>query len=503
MKEKVIDIYESLNELKAEMRELNSKVDSQHLEICELTNTIEKQKRKISKLEKQNASLKEENTKLKKQLSRYENNDSNSSCSSDCHTTENIKEKNIPLDSTNSSTPPSKESMKKEIIRRTQSLREKSSLVSGGQKGHKGITLKSLCEWDECVNHAPTLCSRCGKPLDECDRKERLVREEVDLVVNRVARKHVYYSVKCTCGCRNEVDGARKRGGNAVTYGKVLKAFVVYLNVVHSIPYDRICKLLEDIAGIHISDGSVGNFLKSAGNNAKSIVKMLVGQLGKESVLGFDETGLYCNGKLNWAWIAQCPTMTYVFRAEGRNANVLDDKFGNNISHMTSVTDRHASYFKLPFQNRQVCLAHILRNLKYLDEAFPKQTWSKRVAKLLRKAIHERNENPDRVIDKKAWQKKLNCLLKENVEKYGNAVTTIKNGLLKRMDYMFTFLSDPKVPSHNNASEGGFRKIKVKQKISGCFRSDTGADIFLDLFSICESAKKNNMSVFKELYSLV
>ena len=67
---------------------------------------------------------------------------------------------------------------------------------------------------------------------------------------------------------------------------------------------------------------------------------------------------------------------------------------------MVAVTDRHSAYFAIDFLNNQICLAHLLRNLEYLNDIDKKQTWAKDVQTLLREAIHLRNENPDEVIPK-------------------------------------------------------------------------------------------------------
>ena len=74
---------------------------------------------------------------------------------------------------------------------------------------------------------------------------------------------------------------------------------------------------------------------------------------------------------------------------------------------------------------------------------------------------------------------------------------------VKVKDYLFTFLSNPLVPYDNNASERGVRKIKIKQKVSGCFRTDEGADDFAKLHSIAETAMKNGNSKFNAILAVV
>ena len=193
---------------------------------------------------------------------------------------------------------------------------------------------------------------------------------------------------------------------------------------------------------------------------------------------------------------------TLLFRASGRGSKVLTDKFGDSLERMTAVTDRHSAYFALHFMNHQVCLAHLLRELQYLSELNTEQNWSEQIAGIFREAIHERNIHPTSVINKSSWMKRLDDMLKQNISDLGEKFDTFKRGLIKCRDYIFNFLEDPSIPSDNNESERGIRKLKIKLKNSCTFRSDFGADAFLELHSIVETAKKNNQTPFNAIQAL-
>ena len=122
---------------------------------------------------------------------------------------------------------------------------------------------------------------------------------------------------------------------------------------------------------------------------------------------------------------------------------------------------------------------------------------------LLKEAIHTRNQNPKIIIDIGHWLERLDKLLKQNVEHLGENFRRLKNGLIKCRDYIFKFLENPSIPSNNNASERGFRKLKVKQKVSGTFRSDEGADAFFALHSICDTARKNSQSELQAILAII
>lgn len=97
---------------------------------------------------------------------------------------------------------------------------------------------------------------------------------------------------------------------------------------------------------------------------------------------------------------------------------------------------------------------------------------------LLKEAIHTRNESPSKCFETTSWIKRLDSLLDWKLEELDDKFKTLCNGLYKCRDYIFKFLEDPLIPPTNNSSERGFRKLKVKNKISGTFRSDDGADAF-------------------------
>ena len=166
------------------------------------------------------------------------------------------------------------------------------------------------------------------------------------------------------------------------------------------------------------------------------------------------------NKRLDWAWIAQTVYYTLLFRSDGRGSKVLADKLGDSLERMTAVTDRHSAYFALHFLNHQVCLAHLLRELQYLSELNTEQEWSGKVTNLFREAIHERNTNPNDVIDKVSWTRRLDNLLKQNIEELGKKFITFRKGLVKCRDYIFNFLENPMIPFDNNGSERGNTQAK-------------------------------------------
>ena len=302
--------------------------------------------------------------------------------------------------------------------------------------------------------------------------------------------------------CGERIRTASRRRSNNVVYDSSIKALVVYLSVVQFLPYGRIASFLREVFGLTPSEGSLVNWVNEAKRNAQPVIDKIKEHIKSSAVVSFDESGLYCNKRPDWTWIAQTVYYTLLFRADGRESKVLADRFGDSLERMTAVTDRHSAYFALRFLNHQVCLAHLLREQQYLSELNTEQEWSEKVASLFREAIHERNTNPDDVIDKVSWIERLDNLLKQNIEGLGKKFITFKKGLVKCRDYIFSFLENLMIPSDNNGSERGIRKLKIKLKNSCTFRSDFGADAFLELHSIVETAKKHHKTSYNAIQAL-
>jgi len=382
VEQQVNDINSALAVLLSELKELRGTIDSQHAEICSLNRNIEK--------------LLKENRELRKRLEKYEK---------------------PPKNSGNSSIPPSKEPVKSEMECRTKSLRKKSDKSVGGQPGHEGTTRKMVANPDKIENVSSQFCTKCGRDLSDVDGVLDYVTQEVDLPqIRPIYRERRFYKKVCACGCCNRGYAPRKRGGNAITFGKNIRAAATYLSVVQCMPYERLQSLFETMFNVRVSQGTLANIVREMLGKSRPAIELIERLLKESAVVGFDESGCYVNGKLNWSWIAQTTYLTLVFRGAGRGAKVLEERFGDSLKNMIAVTDRHSAYFAIDFLNNQICLAHLLRNLEYLNDIDKEQTWARDVQTLLREAIHLRNEKPTDIIPKENWLTRLDGLLKKNLD---------------------------------------------------------------------------------------
>jgi transposase len=247
----------------------------------------------------------------------------------------------------------------------------------------------------------------------------------------------------------------------------------------------------------------VQNILRGNSKKSDGAYEEIRKRVERSQVVGADETGAAVGKELHWNWIFQTDLLTYVFQMKSRGQKAIDAKFPKGLPHSTLVTDRHQSYFNMNVKDHQVCLAHLLRNAEYLNELDTGQDWSRRFIQLISHAIAIRRLGNITKRKTKLLKSKMQKLLGENLTHLDGEFESFKKGILKVKDYLFTFLTDPNVPYDNNASERGVRKIKVKQKVSGGFRTDKGADDFAKLHSIAETAMKNGNSKFNAILAVV
>jgi len=399
----------------------------------------------------------------------------------------------------NSSVPPSQESIAARELRRTKSLRKPSGKPSGGQPGHKGSTLQTVTTPDRVIKHEPHYCKCCGRPLDGVEYRKIRKTQILDIKFVMETCEDQYYEKVCECGCVNNCDAPNCR----IKYGDNIRALVTYLNVVQCIPFKRIAELISDLSGRKISEGTIQNILRENSAKSDGAYEDIRRRIECAPVVGADETGAAVGKQLHWNWIFQTDALTYVYQLKSRGMEAIDSKFPNGLPRSTLVTDRHKSYFKMNVKNHQVCLAHLLRNAEYLNELDAKQDWSQRFIHLISHAIDLRRAGDITKRKIKVLKTKMKNLLGESLTHLDEEFESFKKGILKVQDYLFTFLSDLNVPYDNNASERGVRKIKIKQKVSGCFRTDSGANDFAKLHSIAETAMKNGNSKYNAILAVV
>ena len=213
--------------------------------------------------------------------------------------------------SSNSSVPPSQESIAARELRRTKSLRKPSGKPSGGQPGHKGNTLETVSTPDRVIRHEPAFCKCCGRPLESVGYRKIRKTQIVDIKFVVETTEEQYYEKVCQCGCVNNCDAPNCR----IKYGDNIRALVSYLNVVQCIPFKRIAELISDLCGQKISEGTVQNILKGNSKKADPAYEEIRRRIELSLVNGADETGAAVGKELHWNWIFSMVPIFMLFRS--------------------------------------------------------------------------------------------------------------------------------------------------------------------------------------------
>ena len=366
--------------------------------------------------------------------------------------------------------------------------------------GHLGYSLSMPEQVDREEVHSPDCCPGCGKSLLNLPEEQVEERYQIDLPEIRAeVIRHKIMARRCRCGCLVKgIAPAHLRG--SLSYGPGIKATVGYLNTVHHLPFKRTVELMKDLFHVPVSEGSIYTMLQRLQSTCRKTYESIRDSLLERAVVGADETGMHVNNQLQWFWTFQTNDLTYIFPHASRGKEAIDVHFPEGLPRSWLVTDRHASYFNLYVKGHQICLAHLLRELNYLNELAPNQKWSEKMKTLLQEAIHKRKTLPWKKIDGEKLMRRFNDLLAEKVDHLHEDIQKLQTSLVRHREHVLNFLFHDFLPYDNNASERSIRPVKVKQKVSGCFRTNNGAMVFAVLHSVTDTARKNDRSPWTELY---
>ena len=414
--------------------------------------------------------------------------------------------------SQNSGKPPSSDGLKKP---RRSSLRRKGSRPTGGQAGHVGHTLAMVAEANVVEVHEVRACPHCAADLAwvaPCEHERRQVFDipPVELTVTEHRAE-----VKICPGCGERVKGDFPTSVNQpVQYGPRLRSQAVYLNTYQLIPLARTCELIGDIYNHKPAEALVLNANEAVSAEIEPSLQAVQGQLLASDVVHFDESGLRVEGQLNWLHVASTATLTYYIVHSKRGQQAMDDmgilpKFRGRAVH-----DHWHSYLTYDGCLHALCNAHHLRELQFIAEQY-KQAWAEKMIQLLldikaevdTAAPGQMSLAPDRLIH---FEQRYDSLIAQGLQlnpppaqpppkKRGRKKQSPPKNLLDRLQrhksQVLAFMYDFRVPFDNNLAERDVRMIKVKQKVSGAFRTRSGAETFCALRSYISTSRKHGINV--------
>ena len=401
----------------------------------------------------------------------------------------------------NSHTPPSRDENRP---MKNQSLREKSDRKTGGQQGHEGKTLQCSTMIDIIVEHKPTYCNCCGQDLTEVSETLIETRQVIDIpVIKPQCTEHRIYRKICKCGYNMDSDFPSHLTAK-VQYGAGVESLAGYLHARQYLPYGRMKEFFTDVMGLPVSVGGLNHILKRLTQKAIPHYQQIKERLYQSVFIGTDETGVKVNGQKDWMWTWQNEGLTFIAHSDNRGFKTIEDHFGKGLPNAILGHDRFACHFNCQARHHQICMAHLLRDVKYLAELYEQCRWASEMKALITEALELKKELtiPQYYGENKQRQGlmiKLDELLHFQLSEDHARAKTLQKNLIKYRQYLLFFLYHPKVPPDNNGAERAIRNIKVKQKISGQFKSNRGASSFAILRSIIDTTIKSGQNVLNAL----
>jgi transposase len=419
-------------------------------------------------------------------------------------------EEKLAQNSNNSSKPPSSDGLAKPPAK---SLRTKTGRKPGGQKGHKGSGLKIERAPDEIVVVEPKQCA-CGCNLTNAPTFHADTRYVYDAkIIVTLTRYDIRDAVCPDCG--DTVAPAMPiECKGTINYGHTIRALCVVLTQYAFVSIDKTHKILHDLIGLPISTGTIKNIQREFAGKTGATIDMIKKNLHNSYVLGADETGARVNGKTQWIHVLSNSkyTLLTVHKNRGRegaeSAGVLQGYTGV-LEH-----DFWKPYFGFDKCKHAVCCAHLLRELNALIET-GKHPWASDMKALLlnmKKAVDNYKSSEKTELShyyRAKFKNQYKSVIAKARESIPQSVTRKKSkaeNLLNRFsEYeveITRFTQDFDVPFDNNQAERDVRNVKVKQKVSGCLRTEDGAKDYVATASVVGTIIKFGQSVFNSVRSL-
>jgi transposase len=429
-------------------------------------------------------------------------------------------EDEVAKQSRNSSKPPSSDGLSKP---RTRSLRRAEGRKPGGQAGHEGHTLKMVEAPDHMEVHRLEQCPECATALSAVAVKEHVRRQVFDIPPVQIEVTEHQAEVKQCPGCRRQVRADfPKEVTQPVQYGPRFKAQASYLNSYQLIPIARTCELLGDFYGHTPAWGFVATANQAVKVGSEPALAEIVSQLLGAKVVNFDETGLRAVGQLHWLHSASTNQLTCFGLHLKRGQEAMRDLGILPLFSGWAVHDHWSSYLKFSLCQHAFCNAHHLRELQFVTDQY-EQPWADEMAQLLcdikaevTEEIIESDETATSLSQPRLAQYEaeydailergflLNPSPEKTPNKRGRPKQSPPKNLLDRLEKhkpgVLAFMYDFDVPFDNNLAERDIRMVKVKQKISGSFRTFEGAQTFCSIRSYISTVRKQGGNVISALH---
>jgi transposase len=349
---------------------------------------------------------------------------------------------------------------------------------------------------------------------------DHVARQVFDLPEPRplIVTEHRAHACRCVA-CGGRTRAAFPAGVTApVQYGTRVIAFVLYLLHYQLLPEKRLAEAMADLFGVALVTATIARIGRQAAERFQGFADAVRDHVAAAPLKHLDETGFRIGGKTRWLHIASTALLTF-YRISPRRGS-LPANVAGIVMH-----DHWKPYYTLQGVLHALCNAHHLRELEALVE-IEKEDWARRMRRLLRRACHATNLARDRGVPLRPSliariERCYDAILAEGLafhaaqpalvsaaaaaRRRGRPARRVGHNLLLRLSTrkqdVLRFLTDPRVPFTNNLAERDGRMMKLRQKISGGFRSEAGAEDFAVIRSLLSTARKQAWDLLQTLTS--
>ncbi|QMV41820.1 IS66 family transposase [Cohnella cholangitidis] len=428
-------------------------------------------------------------------------------------------ERQLGQNSNNSSKPPSSDGLRKK-----NNLRQPGG-NKGAPKGHEGHTLRFSLVPDEVIVHALPACKNCKLSLADVPVQGWIKRQVLDLPLTPlVTTEHRVEEKRCPC-ChtlqRAEFPAAVKA---PVQYGDSFAAWTAYLSGYQLLPLQRITQFFFDLTGYRPSQKTLLEQLKSMANCIAEQEPLIQAHLRNEPFIHCDETPMRLNGKQQHLHTHSSAKWTLLHMNEKRCGPAIVEMGVLPTYTGIVVHDCCTAYFKSDFKySHALCNAHLMRECQGIAD-HDKHQWPVDMKELLRrswglakeariagiplsdKVLAEIDQQYDDILalGKTEWAKDL---VPEKTGPRGrkckSKAANLGHRFIKHKGAILRFLYDVRIPFDNNQAERDIRMSKVKQKISGCFRTALGGKQFASIRGFISTLLKQSLPLHDSLISVL